>query len=149
MKVTIEFDDNNITQLLKAVHLGVWVQNATKADEEIDEAANTFEQYILGSLHSAGEKTRIVQSPDGAYALTNEYDEALYEKVSEYDSDTFWDELIDQLARRDYYQKNPAKVGKPLEGKALDEAVAGVDREKAKYDKEFEEFGVERLRLVR
>lgn len=149
MKITIDFDDNNVTQLLKAVHFGGWVTNATKVGEEVDQRMEAFEQYILGCLYNAGEKTRIVVSPDGRYSLSPEFDETLYETIQDYDSDTFWDELIDQLARRDYYQKNPAKIGKTLtDDQAI--AVAGaVDREKEKYDKEFEERGVERLRLVR
>lgn len=149
MKITIDFDEKNITQLLKAVHLGSWVVNATKTGEDIDTAVEEFEQYILGCLFTAGETSRIKAHPTGEYELTPEFDEALYEKIQEYDSDTFWDELIDQLARRDYYQKNPSKVDKPLEGKVGEEVIVGIEREKEKYDKEFEERGVERLRIVR
>ena len=149
MKITIDFDEKNITQLLKAVHFGGWIVNATKTGEEVDTQAEEFEQYILGCLYNAGEKSRIVASSEGVYDLSPDFDEALYEKIQEYDGDTFWEELVDQLARRDYYQKNPSKIGKPLEGKAAEEAVIGIEREKEKYDKEFEERGVERLRIVR
>lgn len=149
MKITIDFDEKNITQLMKAVHFGGWIANATKSGDEVDTAVEEFEQHILGCLYNAGEKTRIAASSEGEYHLAPDLDEALYEKIQEYDSDTFWEELVDQLARRDYYQKNPSRIGKALEGKAAEETIAGIEREKEKYDKEFEERGVERLRIVR
>ena len=65
------------------------------------------------------------------------------------DREAYISSLNEQLARRDYFQKNPAKIGKDLQGKAADEADAGIEREKEKYDKEFEDRGVERLRIVR
>ena len=96
-----------------------------------------------------GKKNRITVDAKGRYDFTPEFAEVLFEQVDEYDGDMFWDELVDQMARRDFYQKNPSKIGKALEGKAAEEAQVGIDREGEKYDKEFEEHGVERLRIVR
>ena len=149
MKITIDFEKENLTQLLKAVFFGSWVKNATKSDEDRDAAMDSFEQYVLGTAWNAGEKTRIQVDSDGTYTFAPDFAEVLFEQVDEYDGDIFWDELVDQLARRDYFAKNPAKIGKPLEGKAAEEAEIGIEREKEKFDKEFEERGVERLRIVR
>lgn len=149
MRITIDFESENLTQLLKAVFFGAWVKNATKGDDERDTAMDSFVQYVLGSVWNAGEKTRVTVSAEGRYDFASDFTEVLLEQVDEYDNDVFWDELVDQLARRDYFQKNPSKVGKPLEGKAAAEAGVGIDRESEKYDKEFEERGVERLRIVR
>lgn len=149
MKITIDFDEANLTQLLKTTFFGAWMKNATKAEGDRDEAMDNFVQYVLGTAWNAGEKTRITVDGQGRYAYAADLEEVLFEQVDEYDGDVFWEEICDQLARRDYYQKNPSKVGKPLEGKALEDAQAGIEREKEKYDKEFEERGVERLRIVR
>jgi hypothetical protein len=86
---------------------------------------------------------------EGLFAFAPEFEEVLFEQVDEYDQDIFWDELTDQLARRDYYQKNPSRIGKVPEGKAAEDLVTAIEREKEKFDKEFEERGVERLRIVR
>jgi len=149
MKISIDFDDANLTQLLKTTFFGAWMKNATKTEEDRDPAMDQFVQFVLGHAYSGGEKTRITVDPQGRYAYAAEFEAVLFEQVDEYDDDVFWDELVDHLAQRDYWVKNPGKVGKPLEGKALEEAQAGIEREKDKYDKEFEDRGVERLRIVR
>jgi len=149
MKITIDFNDNNLTQLLKTTFFGAWMKNATKGEEDRDPTMDDFVQYVLGTAWNAGEKTRIVVDAQGRYAYAPEFEEVLFEQVDEYDDDIFWDELVDHLAQRDYWQKNPGKIGKPLEGKAVEEAQTGIEREKEKYDKEFEDRGVERLRIVR
>ena len=149
MKITMDFEGENLTQLLKATFFASWLKNSTKGEEDRDVALDTFGQYVLGVAWNAGEKTRIQVSSDGFYTLTADLEDLLLEQIDEYDNEVFWDELVDQLARRDWYQKNPSKIGKPLEGKAADEAAAGIDREGEKYDKEFEDKGVERLRIVR
>jgi len=149
MKITIDFENENLTQLLKVTFFGAWMKNATKAPEERDAAIETFVQYVLGMIWNSGEKKRVAVDAQGHYTFAPEFEEVLFEQVDEYDSENFWAELVDQLARRDYFQKNPSKIGKDLEGKAAEEADAAIDREMEKYDKEFEERGVERLRIVR
>jgi hypothetical protein len=149
MKITIDFENENLTQLLKATFFGAWMKNATKVPEDRDAAMDQFVQYVLGTAWNAGEKTRIAVDAQGRYTYAPDFEEVLFEQVDEYDDEVFWDELVDHLAQRDYWAKNPSKIGKPLEGKALEEAQAGIDREKDKYDKEFEDRGVERLRIVR
>jgi hypothetical protein len=149
MKLTLEVENETLTQLLKATFFGFWLKNATRSEEEQDPAMESFVQYVLGTAWTAGEKTRITVDSDGHYEFSLAFTEVLLEQVDLYDAEIFWDELVEQLARRDYFQKNPAKIGKDLTGKAADEADAGIEREKDKYDKEFEERGVERLRIVR
>ena len=149
MKLSLDLNDDQLTQVLKTTFFGAWVKNATKAPEDRDLAMDQFVQYVLGTAWNAGEKQRITADGQGRYAFAKDFEEVLFEQVDEYDGDVFWEELVDQLARRDFYQKNPAKIGKTLEGKALDDAEAAIDREKEKYDKECEDRGVERLRIVR
>jgi len=149
VKITLEFDDATVTQLLKTVFFGAWMKNATKTAEERDPNMDSFVQYVLGRLWNSGEKTRVCVNGEGLFAFAPEFEEVLFEQVDEYDQDIFWDELTDQLARRDYYQKNPSKIGKVPEGKAAEDLVTAIEREKEKFDKEFEERGVERLRIVR
>jgi len=149
MKISIDFENENLTQLLKVAFFGAWMKNASKGPDERDAATETFVQYVLGTVWNAGDKKRIAVDAQGQYTFAPEFEEVLFEQVDEYDSENFWTELVDQLARRDYFQKNPSKIGKELEGKAAEEADAGIEREMEKYDKEFEERGVERLRIVR
>lgn len=149
MKITVNFENENLTQLLKATFLGSWIKTSMASEDERDPAMESFVQYVLGTAWNAGEKTRITASPEGLYDYAPAFVEVLLEQIEEYEAEVFWDELVEQLAKRDYFQKNPSKIGKTLEGKAADEADAGIDREKDKYDKEFEERGIERLRIVR
>jgi hypothetical protein len=149
VKITIDFSDDNLTQLLKATFFGAWMKNATKTEDERDPAMDGYVQFVLGTAYTAGETLRITVDPQGRYAYAPEFEAVLFEQVDEYDDDVFWDELVDHLAQRDYWAKNPGKIGKALEGKVLEEAQAGIEHEKGKYDKEFEDRGVERLRLVR
>lgn len=149
MKITLDFSPDQVTQLLKTTFFGAWMKNATKLPEDRDADMDAYVQYVLGSLWTAGEKERIIVDTQGRYAYAPDLESVLFEQVDEYDDDVFWEELIEHLAQRDYWAKNPGKIGKPLEGKLLEEAQTGIEREKTKYDTEFEERGVERLRLVR
>lgn len=149
MTLHLELDGPSQTQLLKAVFFGVWMKNAGKTPEDRDQAMDQLVQTVLGALHAAGERDRVVRDAQGRFTYSPAFEAVLFEQVDEYDDELFWEELVDHLAQRDYWQKNPGKAGKPLEGRLADEAQAGIDREKDKYDKEFEERGVERLRIVR
>ena len=56
MKITIDFENENLTQLLKTTFFGAWVKNATKDEADRDQTMDTFVQFILGTAWNAGEK---------------------------------------------------------------------------------------------
>ena len=54
MKISIDFEDESLTQLLKCAFFGSWVKNATKSPEDRDPAMDGFVQHVLGAAWKAG-----------------------------------------------------------------------------------------------
>lgn len=95
--------------LLKTVYLGNWVANAIRDDsdsgkrlDEYDVAESTifsyakqfgYSQYIDDEFANEGKyyPTRVFEDKTEVMALIDEYNE-----------DTFWDELVEHLAERDF-----------------------------------------------
>ncbi len=65
--------------------------------------------------------------------------------LNEYDNEVFWDELIENLAKRDLIDKHGPEI---LQRVLTDEAVFNELRSyKIKYSEEFEKNGIKNLRL--
>lgn len=95
--------------LMKAVYLGNWIANAHRGDgpanprlEEFEDTENVilshakqfgFEEYVDDELANEGQHfpTRMFDETSGVMDL-----------IDEYDDDTFWDEIVERLAQRDF-----------------------------------------------
>jgi hypothetical protein len=150
MKLSIEFDNEQIVQLVRSVQLANWVVNATKSPDEQDESMNDFKQYVLAAVFAAGKKDLIHYDKElDGHFLNGELEEDLQNLIDDYDEDIFWEELVARLADRDWARKHGSA---PVEDEGHDaryERMLQISKEEEKYGEEFEEFGIEHLELVR
>jgi len=144
----LELTLEQLQTLVHCVHWGTWVANATKLAEDRVAEVDALRQLVYRAAHQQGMASVIEFDQDNElYLLEEAYEETLQTTVDEYDEEIAWDFLATELARRDWVQKNPGKARK-TDSAASQEQVSGILREKERWEKEWEDWGVERLRVV-
>ena len=83
---------------------------------------------------------------DNAYFPSREYEakSGIHELIDDYDSESFWDQLIDRLTERDVAVKMGSNKQERLSDNAYD-AIANPIAET--YSREFAANGIERLKI--
>jgi len=143
VKVTIELNKEEYLKLTQLVYMGEWMVNShrdtpvelyAKLIDKINEKSANFE---MGNLIHCDKETK-------KYVVTDEFESYLDEYIEDYDHEVFWDEIIYRLSDRDMIAKVGAKkldVMSSLERMALQLPII------EKYQKDFNEFGIENLYL--
>lgn len=138
--------------LVKMVYLGNWMINSIRSGQEGDEQIekyNKIEQYIFSFAEEAGMDRYIeFDKKLNKFFPTIEFEEETdIEKYrSEYNNETFWEELIDILAQRDFVKT----YGKEQISKMdLVELIEKRYPFEEKYRYEFENYGIENLVIRR
>ena len=150
VKQNISFTRDQYRALLKVVYLGNWMANAHRGpDEELGEyraiadylfsLAPTFglEKYIdrHEAEHGHYDPTRFFEESTGVHRLHHEYDE-----------EVLWDELAEELGRRDMHKRyTPEQIAAMTQDEWFKKLSALIDA----YDEEFITHGIERLKIDR
>jgi|UniRef100_A0A7C6E9Y0 hypothetical protein len=143
----IKLTKKQYENLLRLVYLGNWVINSIRPPDELIEKYEELEQYIFSLAESAGlGKYVVFAKEDNRFYPTPELEEdpELCQYLEEYDTRTFWDELIYRLARRDLIRHYGIDEIKKMDPK---ERIVKESRFIEKYAQEFEKHGIEYLRL--
>lgn len=99
--------------LLKTVYLGNWFANAIRDDSENDKRKEDYdvaESIIFSNAKQFGYSQYVADefAEEGKYypsrALEEEPD--IMDTIDEYNECTFWDELVERLAEKDFTQHN-------------------------------------------
>lgn len=146
-KKTIKLTKKQFLSLLKIVYLGNWLANAQRTDDRIKEYEE-IESFIFSHAKQFGFSEYVDDefASEGAFYPTGQFEEET--KVGllheEYDNDSFWEELIDRLARRDVVRKIGEEVLQNLEG--IDR-VMKLEYAQEKYEKIFSEVGLDAIEV--
>ncbi len=140
--VMLRLSGSEYEQLLKTVYLGNWLLTSWKPerDRDIERLESKIFSYAsstgLGKYADYDRETEMF-SPADALHEAPEIDAA----ISDYDDETFWEELSDRLAERELADKVAG-----LEGKERFTALWDVaDR----YEYEFEGNGIDNVFIVK
>ena len=140
------FTKSEYRTLFDMVYMAEWMLTAN--DVQPDPAKAKYQhlaQKIYSHAKEMGWETLVeVSTEDNEYLPTLEYEEksGVHALIEQYDSDSFWDQLVDRLTERDVEGKAGATRGKPLSEaaySALADPIADA------YEREFAANGVERL----
>jgi len=103
-----------------------------------------LENYLLKIAEDNGFND-LIEKFNGQLIPSDELSELEEEITSEYDDDALWSELITRLGRRDFFRTITPDEDKEMKKRDWlpDRAQEFFD----KYNKEFEEHGVERLEI--
>ncbi|MGD1009565.1 MAG: hypothetical protein ABR951_05370 [Candidatus Aminicenantales bacterium] len=137
----IELTKEQLGSLTKLVFLGNWLANSWR-NEDVIEEYDEVESLVLAEAAKHGFEDYVEFDEEEKKALpSHELEEKLTETVDFYNDNTFWDQLIYRMADRDYVRKYGEE--------AFDDLTTdkGMDKERPlveKYEKEFNEHGLER-----
>ena len=141
-EVMLRLKGSEYEQLLKTVYRGNWLLTSWKPgrDRDIEKLESKIFSYAssagLGKYAEYDGETETF-SPSDALHEAPEINAA----ISDYDDETFWEELSDRLAERELADKAAG-----LEGK---ERFAALCDAADRYEYEFEENGIENVFIVK
>lgn len=145
--VEIKLTKKEYGDLLDLVYLGEWMINGIRLHgEEIQKYENIL-QHIYSHAGDAGLKNLIEFIEEhNEFSPTKEFEEDLEinQYMDEYDDENFWDELVDRLARRDFIKEYGEDAVKKM---SWDERIEKEHPFIEKYEEEFEEDGIENLKI--
>ncbi|MFI5346600.1 MAG: hypothetical protein ACHQ51_09525 [Elusimicrobiota bacterium] len=144
-EVQITLTKDQYRTLVEMVNCGEWMINATRVNRI--KKYEKLEQYIYSFTKQAGLEDCIDYDDEfKMYFPLKDFEETtLLPLRDEYDQETFWDELIDQLGSRDLIKQYGVDGYAKLTN---EERFAARGRVEEKYGEEFEENGVENLVLA-
>lgn len=140
----INFTKKQYESLIKLIYLGEWVVNAHRVDDRVRELEE-LEQYVLSFYKDFGMERYITFDEDlKKFFTTTDFEDIskVNDYIDDYNDNTFWDELIFRLARRDLIERYG------------EEAVMNMDWEERmskeevfieEYEDEFEKNGIKNL----
>ena len=142
----IEVTKEQLDKLARLVYLGNWMANSWR-NEDVIEEYDEVESLILNEAnkHGLGEYSEL-DEVEKKYVPSHELEEKMTDLVDFYNDNTFWDQLIFRMADRDYVRKYGEEAMSELE------TEKGTAREKPlleKYEKEFNEHGLDRMEIRR
>jgi hypothetical protein len=142
----IELTKEQLDKLARLVYLGNWMANSWRNDDVIEEY-DEVESLILNEANKHGlSEYSELDEVEKKYVPSHELEEKMAELVDFYNDNTFWDQLIFRMADRDYVRKYGEEAMSELE------TDKGMEREKPlleKYEKEFNEHGLDRIEIRR
>ncbi len=138
-KVNLELSTDQYKELLKLVYVGDWV-----IDEPENIVLNDLVQTIFSKAGEAGLKKMVEFDKDlEIFTPSLDFDEEVIGIVDDYEEECFWDHLIYRLADRDVDKK----LGKKGEKMSMEEKLELIDPASEKYIKEFEEHGLDNVKV--
>lgn len=143
----IDLSEDQYRTLIKLAFLGNWLANAWRtSDREYLHEYEEVEQLIYAQAGALGEEMGLKRSEDGEYFPLDRLEEVLLPLIEAYDDDCFWTNLVERLAQRDLEEMLGAEGIKRMPSEERDDAFC---RFAEKYGREFDEFGLDNLRLVK
>ncbi len=138
----INFSKRQYWALLKLVYLGEWMLHANTTenlDKDVEELLDHIYSYAyefgVGDFFSKDEGS-------GTVSETGKLDDEFQPYIEEYNTHTFWSQLIDKLAERDF----KAEYGpEAITAMSVEEYFELNDKFIEKYETEFLKHGLSNL----
>ncbi|MDA3883759.1 MAG: hypothetical protein PF481_10805 [Bacteroidales bacterium] len=140
--IQLNLSENQFSHLLKLMYMGEWMLQAHNKDSynvEVEE----LEQQLYSVAYNMGlDECADYDKKMGGYVPTEEFEEECDTDINAYDEQTFWEELIVRLADKKL-EKKGAKNLSQKEFTSLQEKYI------TEYEEEFEQFGLDRLSIIK
>lgn len=142
----IELTKEQYEELLRLVSLGGYVRGAV-ADirgEEYDE--DRIMEYLLNHAKDFGLES-LTEEFHGKLIENDDFSEEVDKMMEDYDEDEFWHGLTIMLGQRDFYRDTPKKELDRIKEGEQGRLPREIQNYYEKYDKEFDEYGIDRLEI--
>ena len=144
-EVSLKLTKDECKQLLRHVFIANWVLTATKDMPE--KSTDEFNQKILKFLATSGAESRIEKDKTrNLYYVDAKMESDFLEDIDEYNEDSFVEELIDQLTKKElaekYGEEELARMNESKFNKVFDEI-------QEKYIDEISSNGIRNIEIVK
>jgi hypothetical protein len=146
MKDDIAFSMNRaaVAELLILLHVGA---HALEEHGSASSAsARALEQIVLQQMRDAGAGP-LVEEEHGKLVPSEEIREKAHRLFDDFIEDSFWEELIIRLGKRDRMRELSAEDGADAEEESERAALAKARPYELPYEAEFDTFGLDRLEI--
>lgn len=144
MKINITKDEYR--SLIDIIYIADRVLTSYKSEEgpEIKKYQDVIQKFYALAKDMGMEKLIKFDKELNAYCETQEFDDTsqCHQFLDEYDNDTFWERLIEQLTARDLEEESTGKEARDKDPDKYFERYASLEM---KYISEFEEYGLDNL----
>lgn len=135
--------------LLRATYMADWMANAIcEGDMKKDKGIKDIRNYIF-SFAKEFNREKYVLYDEGmkTYYATLDLDDEpqVRDFIERYDNHAFWDEILDRLGERDFFEKYSTEE---LEKMKHEERMRKIWECEEQWDEEFAKHGIERLQIV-
>ncbi|MEA3306596.1 MAG: hypothetical protein U9Q34_02300 [Elusimicrobiota bacterium] len=144
--IKVKFKEKDYLKLMELVYCGNWIISATKERDSRIKKYEEIEDKIFSQAPADFQNLIDYDKELKQYFPSGEFEEKMEEFIDEYNDDTFWEELILRLGRRDIalkYKDREKEFMKLLREDLWKENY----KEGEKYSEEFGKYGVERLKI--
>jgi hypothetical protein len=140
----INFTKKEYRSLLEAMQIADWVLHAHEIEPRTD--TKKFEELfekLLALANEMGCKDLVeLEEDDNKYYPAIELESAVEEFIEEFESNTFWEELVSRLSERDVLRKAKMTELMDIETK---ERISLFSEAEEKWTKEISSFGLDRI----
>lgn len=144
----LNFTKKEYKKLLEALYISDWVLNAHREEQDsLDEEYKELEQKILAAASEFGLPGMVERSAGiGNFFPSRKFIEEskVMEKIEKYENATFWEELLERLARRDFIKTYGKEAILKM---SIEERFEKETQFQKQYDQEFGEHGLDALCL--
>ena len=137
----IEISKTHYKTLVKALFLANWVVNCHKTDEPDDEFER-LEQYILAQGKFFDLENVEFDEKHGKYYHDSDFEMKTVKLLDDFVDVSFWDELIERLAERDFVNTLGEKEILKM---SQDECFTKFYEFADPYEAEFADYGIDNL----
>jgi hypothetical protein len=146
--VEINFSNEEYKTLLEVLYLADWILNSYETDKEPKNIVyHDLEQKIL-SLADKFEHKELVDFDEKyeEYIPSNILEEGpVFDYIDDYNEETFWEELIDRLSKRDLLKHHTESE---IEGMEESLILSEIEKYARKYAEEFEANGLKNIEIL-
>ncbi|OGZ97078.1 MAG: hypothetical protein A3B34_03075 [Candidatus Sungbacteria bacterium RIFCSPLOWO2_01_FULL_54_21] len=151
-KASIVLTRRQFLALLKAVYLGNWVANAYRDGGPLDPLAEEYEgilHLVFSQAPRFGLEKYASREPgsDDAHHPTRLFEEGTDVRavLDAHEDAVFWEELAERLGERDFHAMHTEEMAA---GMAEDESMHRHHESIDRYEDEFANHGIDRLRIA-
>ncbi len=141
-----EFNKEEFESLMKLVYWGNWMANANKSGDKIDKY-----EFVKNKVFLKADEVGLgdyISTKNGEIHVTQKFEEEtdINEIHDEYDEDTFWGELADRLAMKEFMKTYSSEEIKLM---SMEERVEKSREFFERYEEEIRDNGLDKIELVK
>lgn len=142
----IDFNKKQFKELLLLVSLGAYIKGGVEDQKGRHYDDNELTSYLLSHAEEMG-LGNLVEKFKGKLIQSDELSDEVEKMMENYDEEEFWQNLITNLGKRDFMREVSEEELAEIRKDKFGWLPKRIQDYYAKYEKEFEKYGVDRLEI--